>query len=386
MPGGEIIATAEWTVCRVYGDEAFPLDATVVLRRDVANDDGDWSDRLSLIRLRLPGGVEGHLNELLLRPAQMVSLLNVLASSEGKEMLDWILSLCSASPLEGTWSTPRELVDGIEEGESLNLPAENERDSDDDGDDDDEDESSDEDELEDDPQGESLAPTQHASVSAVTSDSWTDHDYARATNEQLIEYAHKHWQDEEILSKINVQFMSDREPESWTHIAANVKQIQSRVRELVRAQYPQQIGQDGSGTGGLHWPMQAVQSSSVALKSDCYWYKDGVLSFMGYHVGESSELSPDQRRRILDYVYGGRIPNVNDPAYMSQWGAPASSRRLRKMADSLANFARSAKRNTHVDKRVAISEWESDLVYLRQRYYRLGIKHLWRWPSTGRPQ
>ena len=211
---------------------------------------------------------------------------------------------------------------------------------------------------------------------------WDERDYSNATNESLVEHAHDNWDDDSLLSKVNVQFMSEREPDSWAHLEDDVREIQKQLILLVRKQST--VSADEDDGGGVEWPPHALQSRSVALKADCYWYEHGVLSFMGYHVGESSALSAEQRRLILDYVIAEQIPKVNDPAYMAQWGDPGSGARLRKMADSLATFARSAKQNKHADKSVAVFEWESDLVYLKRTYYRFGTKHLWKWPSTGK--
>jgi hypothetical protein len=198
----------------------------------------------------------------------------------------------------------------------------------------------------------------------------------------LVEHARGNWDDDDVLSKVNIQFMSERERDSWFYLEEEVCEIRKQLISLVR----KQSSVPGNADDGrvIEWPPQALQSRSVALKADCYWYEHGVLSFMGYHVGESSALSAEQRRSILAYVLAEQIPKVNDPAYMSKWGDPGSEKRLRKMADSLATFARSAKLNKHADKSIAVFEWESDLVYLKRTFYRFGTKHLWKWPSTGK--
>jgi len=386
MPGKDECATGEWSVSRVYENDACSVDTTVVLRRDVAGEDGEWSERLGYVRLRLAGGVEGHLNELLLRPAALVALRSLLASADGQEMVDWVLSLCDAGPAGGEWGNPSELLEAVQDGQAL-PPSDEEDPEDDDGE-----EQGSEDDVVDDQDLDGGGEDGDESTSRIADDdvrnagSREDDEYGSAANEELIKLAHCHWDDDEVLCKINGQFMSEREPESWLYLAQEVRRIQSRLDGLVRSRFPSHLKQDSGpdGVSGLQWPSHAKQSRSVALKSDCYWYKDGLLSFMGYHVGESSSLSSDERRRILDYVLTERIPNVNDPAYMAQWGEPGASRRLRKMAESLAHFARSAKRNPYADKTMAISEWESDLAYLRQKYHRLGTKHTWQWPSTGR--
>lgn len=368
MSNRDECSAAEWSISRIYGGEACSVNATVMLRRDVASEEGEWSDPLGYVRLRLNGGVEGHLNELLLRPNELVALRDFMESSEASDLVEWVLALCHARPSNGHWDNPRDLLDQVQEGELYSPKNEDASEE--------EERNSDEEDS-----GAECASGETLSTAGMPTE-WDDRDYANATHEALVEYAHDNWDDDGVLSKVNIQFMSEREPESWAYLEDEVREIQKQLISLVRKQFP------GSGEpvkdGHVEWPPQALQSRSVALKADCYWYEYGVLSFMGYHVGESSSLSAEQRRRILDYVFSERIPNVNDPAYMAQWGDPGSAKRLRKMADSLATFARSAKLNTHADKTMAVFEWESDLAYLKRTYYRFGTTHPWKWPSTGR--
>ncbi|MGU5531190.1 hypothetical protein ACV1D8_11005, partial [Aeromonas caviae] len=58
---------------------------------------------------------------------------------------------------------------------------------------------------------------------------------------------------------------------------------------------------------------------------------------------------------------------------------PKSSQRLYKIAYTIAALVRNAKRKTKADMRCAISEWESDLSWLRDKYY---VDMMWDWPST----
>src|SRR5205814_877233 len=92
------------------------------------------------------------------------------------------------------------------------------------------------------------------------------------------------------------------------------------------------------------WPTTAILPSLEALDGDQFWYTEGILSFMGYHVGQYGVIA-SHRQDILDYVFHEQLPRVNNGEYMRSWGTPKSSSRLRKMAESLAAFARNAKRN-----------------------------------------
>jgi hypothetical protein len=97
-------------------------------------------------------------------------------------------------------------------------------------------------------------------------------------------------------------------------------------------------------------------------------------------VGVTQGLPETARRELLDEIYSGELPRVNSLEYMEAWGTPASATRLRKMADSIATFARNAKRRASPSL-VAISEWEGDLGYLRKTYY--AGKYDFKWPKLG---
>jgi hypothetical protein len=105
----------------------------------------------------------------------------------------------------------------------------------------------------------------------------------------------------------------------------------------------------------------------------------GVLSRMGYAVGKSG-LSQRKRREVLDRVFNDELPFLNSDEYMSQWGLPSTPTRLRKMAESLAAFARNAKRNSPESFAFAIEHWEEDLDYLKMTYYLPSC--VFGWPTT----
>lgn len=109
--------------------------------------------------------------------------------------------------------------------------------------------------------------------------------------------------------------------------------------------------------------------------------KDGMLSYLEYHVGKTADISAPVRHSILERVFEGKLPRVFPLDYMRQWGEPKTSARLRKMAESIASFTRSAKRRDEDRLDEAIRQWEQDLEFLYHRYYvgRFGFG----WPSTS---
>ncbi len=127
---------------------------------------------------------------------------------------------------------------------------------------------------------------------------------------------------------------------------------------------------------GFPWPSTAAPTGDGYIDVD-NWPQKGMLSFIGYHVGDRG-LNGDERRKILDFAYAGRLPNVNNQSYMDQWAKPKSLARLRKMAESIAAFCRNRKRKD--PNALAVQDWEVDLEYLRTKYY-VG-RYDFAWPST----
>ena len=111
------------------------------------------------------------------------------------------------------------------------------------------------------------------------------------------------------------------------------------------------------------------------------WREVGLLSLSGYHVGRTSSLRTSGRREILNWIYlEDDLGDLDDREYARTWGAPGSSKRLKKMADSLAAFI-SHRRDVPADYSIAISHWEADLRYLKDTFHEPS-KHKWTWPKV----
>ena len=89
-----------------------------------------------------------------------------------------------------------------------------------------------------------------------------------------------------------------------------------------------------------------------------------------------------ERRRVLDGLFNGNvgIPKSLPEQYVAQWGVDKSVARLRKIAFSIACFSRQQKRKQNASKQ-AIEKWETDLIYLRRRYYEPFALNF-DWPNT----
>ena len=155
------------------------------------------------------------------------------------------------------------------------------------------------------------------------------------------------------------------------------------VREPKKLASARRARARGLPPGCPEWPAEAHPDAAAALNSEKFIHATGMLKVMGYGVGKKSAVSVDRRLAILSYVFMGRLPPVNDTHYMQEWGRPRSNRRLRKIANSLATFARNARRKKSGSWDQAITNWEADLAYLKKRYYNKRARD-WKWPEAVR--
>ncbi len=118
----------------------------------------------------------------------------------------------------------------------------------------------------------------------------------------------------------------------------------------------------------FEWPSTDAPASKYGYIGDFFFYEEGLLSFVGYEVGQQGQ-PVRLRRLILNCVVHNRLPSVNSATYMREWGTPRSSKRLEKLADTIAALARNAKRRKTADYSLAVSDWEQDLEYLYSKFY-----------------
>lgn len=119
--------------------------------------------------------------------------------------------------------------------------------------------------------------------------------------------------------------------------------------------------------GWFRWPdTHALGGNGNLISED--WMALGPLKFLGYTVGRDGHVK-GMRWTILRRVFEGVLPPVFPADYLSLWGAPGSPRRLSKMAESIASFARSKKRQDRDRFAQAIQDWEDDLHHLYEMYY-----------------
>ena len=161
---------------------------------------------------------------------------------------------------------------------------------------------------------------------------------------------------------------------TWSKNVASMANIQSAFRDLA-AEYVLAIEAEWQRRSILarldpdhfDWPSTKAAPGSGAFGS--MEHAEGILGYLGYHVGKSGEFSSARRQALLSRVFEGSLPPINGPKYMEEWGHQGTLPRLRKMAESIASAVKSAKRRNHADYSVAIEHWEDDLQYLYERYY-----------------
>lgn len=129
----------------------------------------------------------------------------------------------------------------------------------------------------------------------------------------------------------------------------------------------------------FNWPV--IRTTSGNGDVGIYDYAEGILTVLGYHVGKSGEQSASRRQALLARIFEGQLPLINGPDYMKGWGGPGTPVRLKKMADSIASLASSARSRSHADYTKAVEHWREDLGFLHRRYY-VG-RFAFGWPRGG---
>lgn len=133
-----------------------------------------------------------------------------------------------------------------------------------------------------------------------------------------------------------------------------------------------------NGDEHFEWPSTDARAGKRYINTSD-WLSEGFLSLVGYRVGRNEGLSLSYRQRILSEVFRSHLPPVFPKEYIEEWGAPESSKRLQKMAETIAALTRNARRRGSLME-TAIKHWEKDLEFLYYDFY--VEKFHFGWPST----
>lgn len=128
----------------------------------------------------------------------------------------------------------------------------------------------------------------------------------------------------------------------------------------------------------FRWPSTTADRGQQTLADGVFEIDIGLLRTLGYRVGVEG-LGETRRRDLLEDVYTQPLAILRGHPQEAQWGQPTSSRRLHKLANVVAAFARNAKRRRS-QPQIAISEWEADLRFLKKQFY--DGHYDFQWPRT----
>jgi hypothetical protein len=204
-------------------------------------------------------------------------------------------------------------------------------------------------------------PPQNVSQTASTEAKSPQRPYIKCSADELEKITDSAWNNQKVLSEIydELEFRSRKKS------LALRERISHRLSQLQNTQFV--------------WPTTTASEGIQNLPSDTFKYEKGLLRRYGYKVGKNG-LSQSERWEILDAVFLRPLLQMENTAYLSEWGQPNTARRLQKLAESIAAFTRNAKRRNLSSFSKAIEDWETDLAYLKRTYY--NNRFSFQWPRT----
>ena len=179
-------------------------------------------------------------------------------------------------------------------------------------------------------------------------------------------------------SASNIQTDQIRLQNAFRVLCTPDHKLREKAIEL-RQEISSKWGKHAAQNQWFRWPTTTAPPG-VRRLNGVEWRQRGMLSFLGYHVGETDPAPPNVRWRILEYAFECHLPPLDGPAYYLEWGMPLTAQRLKKMANTLAALTRNAKRRDAMSYGKAIDDWEDDLALLCDKYY-LDFFHFG-WPAT----
>lgn len=190
-----------------------------------------------------------------------------------------------------------------------------------------------------------------------------DRPYMQMSGRELKDLADEHWEHFSKLGTLAYEMQFRRYIDEEVRAA-----VVERLVELGR----RRMSNEGDEPG-FDFPttdVLGIRKNARASLEQVDWRKIGLLRMSGYRVGATSGKPEGTRRRILNAIFlKDDLRDVDDEAYRSLWGRPMTSKRLQKLSETIAAFARNAKKNPINSYERAIAEWEADLRYLKDTFY-----------------
>ncbi|WP_318522562.1 hypothetical protein [Photobacterium leiognathi] len=160
-------------------------------------------------------------------------------------------------------------------------------------------------------------------------------------------------------------------------VKSEIEKLEKRQESLGKgAPLYNQIKNNDTSIDEFNWPSTLAYESNGNIP-EIDWPQVGMLKGVGYSVGANG-LPTTKRRKLLSKIMSQQLPYVTSYAYRQEWGEPNTTVRLKKLANTIANLAKNSKRSSN-NTSVAIHEWEEDLRWLKENYYKNG-KYSWSWP------
>ena len=130
----------------------------------------------------------------------------------------------------------------------------------------------------------------------------------------------------------------------------------------------------------FRWPAFHAHFGDVYIDGSL-WKQNSPLTAMGYHVGMTSPLSDEARRRLLGSIFRGRLifPDYFSDYEKRAWGQPGTAARLQKMASHISGNVCLHGARLGYDS-TAITEWKRDLAWLKKTFYAKSLR--FRWPDV----
>jgi hypothetical protein len=107
-----------------------------------------------------------------------------------------------------------------------------------------------------------------------------------------------------------------------------------------------------------------------------------ALKMFGYTVGKKDGWPQYRREAFLSDFMRMALPPIVAATFGSEYGAPMTTTRLRKVANLIATNASNFYRNDPRRYQVAIADWESDLAYLKREFYLGAGLSFQPWPAS----
>lgn len=131
------------------------------------------------------------------------------------------------------------------------------------------------------------------------------------------------------------------------------------------------------------WPeVEAPPGRDSAYKGDHIFERQrSALKLYGYTVGTNG-WSTRTRQEFLSDFMELELPSRVQDEYDGEYGAPMTAKRLKKVVDVIAANCRNFRRNNERRYSAAISDYEEDLKYLKEKYYNGSDMKFYPWPTT----